>query len=139
MLEALRVKVSNSAISAHASAQRVVVEQERDETMLQEVEAWEIPTPDHADLRDFMLEQLTVSMHEKAHVLQARNTIAMSEANYVKKELEKVSLVKAEEFRAGLIESCEWDRDYHKKQIEKYSTSSLDRQAWYDELVASLK
>ena len=65
------VEAATEQEKAVASYDKYVADQERENTryraMIEKVEAWEPPTTDHTGLKDFMLQQLRVSISGYEH------------------------------------------------------------------------
>lgn len=88
----------------------------------EEVEKWEPPTPEHANLKTFALEQLSMSIDADCSVFTF-NIEKKDAQNYLKEN----------------IEACEETISYYKEKIEEEIERTNKRNQWNKELFNSLK
>lgn len=100
--------------------------QKRYFNMLEKVEAWNPPTPEHNNLKDFCIKQLNESIQFDCGSLD-------------KYESEKVKKQTPEEWINRRIESCLWDIEYHSKGWESEIKRVNERNAWIKQLKESLE
>lgn len=93
-----------------------------DEAMAKVV-AWTPPTPDHAGLKAFMVEQITIS----------RNSLS-----YPEKALREATDKPVMRFYDEAIERAEHDIEYHRKELAKEQERANGRNEWIDQLYKSL-
>jgi len=119
------VKAQCDAANAEAIADAAMyaekdrVENERLDTMAARVEAWQPPTPDHAGLKAFMLEQLRTSRHSGPSYAPA--TYPDATAWFVSQ-----------------VEDAEWSVTRCEKDVRKEIERAAERTAWIRALRASL-
>ena len=109
--------------SAAASLQRGKDENKRLDDAMAQVVAWTPPTPGHAGLKAFMVEQITIS----------RNSL-----DYREKGLREVTDKPVQRFFEEAIESAEHDIEYHRKEVAKEQDRTNGRNEWIEQLYASL-
>jgi hypothetical protein len=93
-------------------------ENERLEAMRQKVLAWTPPTPDHVNLKDFMVEQLTISKHTYRHEIPGRLT--------------------GQAWLSEQIATAERDIEYHGKSQREENERAAGRTAWIKALKSSI-
>jgi hypothetical protein len=99
---------------------RSLVIVERQKVMRERVESWEPPTPDHAELKEFMLNQLEVG----------------KECTF--EYLKKPDLPTPEEWKALQITEARRNIAYHTKVLGKCLERQNSRQGWVDALRSSV-
>lgn len=99
-------------------------ENERIQKMIAEVNAWEPPTSEHVGLKDFMLQQLTISLGSSDY---SERTLAHAK-NRTPSEYFVVALKTAED---GIV--------YHAKELEKERERATGRTQWVKQLRDSLR
>ena len=99
------------------------VENKRLEDMEAQVRLWEPPTPDHQGMKDFMLNQLSISKNKTKH----------SEASLAEAK-EKTAIA----YYDDAVSSAVHDIEYHVKQNAKEVVSADDRTKWVRQLRASI-
>ncbi len=115
-----KVEATNSAA---AYLQKRKDENKRlDDTMAQVV-AWTPPSPDHAGLKAFMIEQITIS----------RNSL-----EYSVRSLKEVTDKPTQRFFEEAVASAEHDIEYHRKELAKEQERTNGRNEWIDQLYKSL-
>lgn len=92
----------------------------RYEEMLAHVAAWDPPTPDHRELKNFMREQLETSIKHDCSM-------------YERPEREG-----GLEYRAKMIKSAEWSVKYQKEELQKEIDRCRERTEWVQALKKSL-
>lgn len=98
----------------------------RYENMLQQVKAWEPPTDDHVEYKEFMINQLEESIKFDASVERYEN------------ELANLSVETVVEAKERIIEDVEWTFDYARKQLEREEEAAAKRSEWAGALFRSL-
>lgn len=93
------------------------------EAMLAQVNDWTPPTEEHAQLRDFMRDQITESIEFDCG------------GNY---DAEPEPQLSGEEWRAKMIDKANWDISYHTKADAGERERAASRTAWVRALRASL-
>ena len=96
--------------------------------MLDKVEVWEVPTPDHVKLKEFCINQLNESM----------------EYGFTDEDLDKyypleIAKPSIEEWLEINIGKCEKEIEYHTKEWEKEVERTNERNNWINQLKDSLK
>lgn len=91
------------------------------ETMLQKVESWQPPTPDHTKLKEFMVKQLNESIEWDCNY-ERETPVPLSAEQWYFQELEKASK----------------DINYHTKEYIKEVKRVNERNAWVSALKESL-
>jgi hypothetical protein len=91
--------------------------------MQKKVAAWQPPTPDHQGLKDFMLQQIEVSMNGVA---------------YYEEHLEKAKASSALDYYLAEVAEAERGRIYNAEQNQKEIERTESRNRWVRELKASL-
>ncbi len=88
--------------------------------MLLQVESWQPPTEDHAGLKNFMREQLEVSLPSGT------------------REREHPVRQSGEQYRLDRVEAATWSLNYHKQHLEETKDRNEDRLDWVHALQDSL-
>lgn len=121
-------EVERMAAEAHREAWRTWSENEdallikrgRYLAMILKVEAWEPPTSDHFEMKEFMLSQLQESIRFDC------------------RSLDHPTKISSEEWLQGEIAQAERDVKWHKVQIEEEFKRTNERRAWIQALADSL-
>ena len=114
----------NAAVNSRAeSLQRAKDENRRLDEAMAQVVAWTPPTPDHAGLKAFMVEQITIS----------RNSLC-----YQEKDIKEITAKPVMKFYEEAVESAEHDIEYHCKELAKEQERTNGRNEWIDQLYKSL-
>lgn len=108
-----------AAEAARSIRQSYATENARLEKMLAEAKAWKPPTPDHKSMKDFMVEQLTMSMHSNDY-------------------LPDYKTLSGQEWHAAEIKRLERDIEYHTKENDAEVERARNRTEWLKKLRASL-
>ena len=103
---------------------RALKENERLEEMEQKVLGWTPPTPDHTELKKFMLEQINTS----------KNSL-----DYSQRALKSAEDQTAIEYFMAELRSAERDVKYYNEHLQKEVERSEERNQWVEDLKASLK
>lgn len=98
------------------------LKRDRYQGMLAKVRAWKPPTPDHQGMKDFMEEQLSMSIKHDCTPME----------NYPK------TYDTRQEWHAAQIESAAWSVEYHKKEQANEEKRCRERTKWIADLRASL-
>jgi hypothetical protein len=107
--------------SYEESVTRNATLRKRYEDMLKQAQAWEPPTAEHTNFKEFMVSQLKDSINFDCHVPS------------------KPSKVSTGAWFKQQIESAEWDIKYHEKQYQKEVKNVAARNAWIATLRESLQ
>lgn len=91
--------------------------------MLEEVKAYQPPTPDHAEFKSFMLQQLTISLN---HVEYSYDT------------LDALKAKPADQFYADAVASLQQSIAYKRQHREEEIARNRDRNRWLSTLRRSL-
>lgn len=95
--------------------------------MLAMAKAWEPPTPDHAGVKKFMIEQITESIKFDCGT------------EYYDEQLQRLDVVvPIAEYRAAEIADIEKDIAYHEKKWNEEVARTNERNEWKRQLIASL-
>lgn len=114
----------NAAVNSRAeSLQRAKDENKRLDDAMAQVVAWTPPTPDHAGLKAFMVEQITIS----------RNSLG-----YQENDLKEITGKPVMKFYEEAIEGAEHDIEYHRKELAKEQERTNGRNEWIEQLYKSL-
>ena len=89
----------------------------------EKVNEWVPPTPEHIGLKEFMLQQIKVSLHD---------------TSYQKKEMDDVKDKSLEELISSHIESLKWSVKYHSEGVEEQESRVTERNDWLESLYSSL-
>lgn len=96
------------------------LENSRLEKMLAEARAWEPPTPDHKGMKEFMVQQLTDSMHTF-------------------KYLDEPAKLSGQDWHKMEIDRLKRDLDYHTEENEQEIARAAERTEWLKQLRSSLR
>jgi hypothetical protein len=123
-LEKLAVEeIKRSYTTSRDSRNKTVEENKKLRKMIAQVKKWKPPTPDHARYKEFMLEQLTISLTDTKYCKVGRmNTGKKAIAEWIKRR----------------IESIEKDVDYHEKYWALDQEGNKEANAWIKAIVESL-
>lgn len=94
--------------------------------MLNQVDAWQPPSPDHVGLKDFMSKQIADSIDFDCNT------------GYHKKELKKLSLMSGSEWRQSAIDKALLDISYHSKAQQEENERAASRTKWIRQLRDSI-
>lgn len=99
------------------------IENERLIAMRDKVLAWALPSPDHEGLKKFMIEQLTMSVHD---------------TKYIQGELEKLATTTPLQLYLDAVAEAERQIEYSNEEHKKELEWTAGRNRWIKELRASL-
>lgn len=116
---AKKKKLSDS----HRYLENKKAENAKFEAMLKKVNAWTPPTKDHQGLKQFMGDQLRISM---------------STLDYWQNEIKEAESKSPLEYYAAAVESEKWNVDYHTKENQAEIERTDSRNRWVDALKKSL-
>ena len=102
------------------------VEWERYSAMTEKVKAWEPPTPDHQGIKDFMLDQLSISSR------------FLDPAENEPTQQNPITRMTAAEYRADKIQLHRRVVEYHQEKLESARRAAEERRKWVSDLLASL-
>ena len=120
----LGCKLKTEAVNNAAEyLQREKDQNARLDTMMVQVVAWQPPTSEHAGLKSFMVEQMTIS----------RNDIS-----YAEKRLMEVTGKPWKRYFEEACEHAQRDIEYHTKEAIKEQERTDGRNGWIEALYASL-
>jgi len=91
--------------------------------MEDKVIAWIPPTNDHAELKEFMLDQIKISY---------------ANVEYYEKELKTENDLPLSKIVSAIRDSLKWSVDYHGEYADKDKNLNKDRSEWLDKLYVSL-
>jgi hypothetical protein len=91
--------------------------------MHSQVLAWRIPTPDHAELKRFMLDQIDISMND---------------IGYDHKELTELEASSPMKFYVKAVSEAQWAINYHTEEMAKEIERADKRTEWVNQLRKSL-
>lgn len=100
-----------------------VEQNQRLEKMESLVKQWTPPTPDHAGLKEFMLDQLSISKHDTGYLQRS-----------ITETLEKSSM----EYYAEAVKGAQRDIEYHTNEQIEEDQRAESRTAWVQQLRASI-
>lgn len=92
-------------------------------SMRNKVVAWTPPTPNHKNLKDFMLEQIKISMHD---------------LSYYTKEIINLQTRSTKSLIANKTEDLKDGVEYHKKELEKETIRYNGNNDWLEQLYKSV-
>lgn len=98
-------------------------ENARLEAMKEQVDAWEPPSPDHTELKTFMLEQIEMSKHD---------------LGYSERELASVSEETEESFWEAAVGSAESSIPYYEERVAEEQKRCEGRNTWVEQIQKSL-
>lgn len=90
------------------------------QAMLEKVRQWNPPTSAHVDLKEFMIQQLNVSIDEMTYYIETLN-----------KELDINKLLNAH------VSNLEWSVDYHQDQLQKEKEQYQNSTKWITDILDS--
>lgn len=115
---------------AMASAQKYlndkIVLKGKYEDMIRRAQAWNPPSPDHEQLKQFMIEQINSSIDFDCNI------------SYALEELDKKTKMKPLDYYNEKVKSLEWDVNYHTEQLEKDRERQNQANDWILKLYESL-
>jgi hypothetical protein len=114
---------SQSIASATRYLEKAKLENARLEEVEKQAAAWTPPTPEHAGLKKFMLQQISIS----------KNTIRYSEESLA--EAENTAPV---DYFSAAVKSQEWSIAHHSKSMREDVDRAKGRTEWVKQLRASL-
>ncbi len=93
-------------------------------SMLEQVKAWQPPTPEHQGLKDFMIQQISTSIEHDCDIkwLKSLKPKKMTDADWISKQ----------------IESAKSYLEYHTKENKEEIERARERTAWIKALRKSL-
>lgn len=116
-------KKTEAQKEARQSLARVEGDNKKFSDMIEKVESWKPPTKDHVELKNFMIEQLEMSL---------------SDTKYHKEGIAKCESKSPMDFYTEAVSSAQWSVEYHTRDL-KESQKRLDgRNNWLLRLRASL-
>jgi len=116
------VKEYDEALASYAkSVTESIATRARYSAMIDAVEVWNPPTPDHAGLKDFMLNQLRESIE--------------FDSRYVP---EQPVLKTPTEWTADRIEGVKWSVQHHEDTLKKVEEQAKSSRKWLTDLIASV-
>lgn len=95
-------------------------------SMIVEVQAWEVPSPEHEGLKKFMLEQLETTIRHDG------------DTEYYRKCLTEEQAKTPADYFAEEVKSVEWDIEYHTKEDKKSEVRIAEQNKWISELYESI-
>ncbi|HET8688492.1 MAG TPA: hypothetical protein VFM18_17915 [Methanosarcina sp.] len=131
MSDADRIELGTTArddeiIHYQAAVEKRKVVHERLSRMIATVEGWNPPTPDHDNLKKFMLEQLATTIKHDGDV------------EYYQTQLNSAINKTPLDYYNEKVKSAQWNVDYHKKEQVKADSRVDDRNGWISALYKSL-
>jgi len=96
----------------------------RYEKVLAEVEAWELPSQDHQNLKDYAIRQLEESI--------------LFDCGHIEDYAKEVRKETPEEYIQKQIDSCLWNIEYHQKEWENEVKRTNERNLWIKQLRESI-
>lgn len=105
-------------------AQKDADENARIAAVVESVSIWQPPSPNHVELKNFMLQQLATSRHRM---------------EYHTEELHKLQVMRPVDFYNKAVEQAEWYVTYHKEQREEAIKRAEGRTDWVQQLRKSLE
>ena len=91
-------------------------------SMLIKVKAWQPPTVDHNELKEFMIKQIVDSINWDCDISHVESPVLLDGKTWL----------------AERIDSCSWDINYHAKEYQKEVEGCSGRTKWVQELKKSL-
>ena len=116
-------RIKESYIASRDSRNRTIKENKKLRKMIAQVKKWKPPTPDHSRYKEFMLEQLTISL---------------TDTKYRKVERLSTSKKAIGEWIKGRIESLEKEVEYHERYWTLDQHNNKEANAWLKAIVDSL-
>ena len=96
------------------------------DAMLDRVREWNPPTPDHANLKTFMIEQINSSIDFDCNL------------KYTLEDLEKKTKMSPIDFYDEEVKRLEWSVKYHEEEMQKETTRTTEANEWILHLYRSL-
>lgn len=115
-------KIAENVAHRERWRETTIAENARIDAMIAKVTAWQPPTEDHAGLKTFMLEQLTISRHSDPDIDSLPEPDILDPAEYVADEM------------ANLRRRIRDSRQYEAKDKQR----NAERRAWIGQLHKSL-
>jgi len=109
--------------SAYKKRERYKIQNERLSEMQSQVMAWKPPTPDHEGLKNFMREQIEISMNN---------------LGYIEKRIEASEIKSPTAFYVEAVSESYREIEYHSKENAKEIERAESRTKWVNELRKSL-
>lgn len=98
-------------------------ENERLSEMARQINAWKPPTPDHAELKNFMLNQINISMHN---------------LSYSHEHLDDAEERSPMSYYVTAVSHVAWEINYHTEENKKECERAENRTEWVKQLRMSL-
>jgi len=120
-----RDAVSSSKLAPEDSnliAQNVANIKDKYLSMLIKVKAWQPPTVDHNELKEFMIKQIVDSINWDCDISHVESPVLLDGKTWL----------------AERIDSCSWDINYHAKEYQKEVDRCAVRTLWIVDLKKSL-
>ncbi|OGT57495.1 MAG: hypothetical protein A3E01_08125 [Gammaproteobacteria bacterium RIFCSPHIGHO2_12_FULL_63_22] len=109
--------------SAAEHLQREKEQNQRIEEMMEQVVAWKPPSTDHSGLKDFMIEQLTISRHD---------------LKYANQSLTEATKKSGRDYFDEAFVQAQHGIEYHRKEVSKEHERTEGRNRWIEQLYTSL-
>jgi hypothetical protein len=100
--------------------------EKRIDSLLEKAKAWQPPTSDHENIKEFMIEQLTDTKKHDADYKYDEELIET-----LQNELDNLDPT---EVRATMLDNVDWDINYHQKALEKEQNNE-----WVEQLLNSIE
>lgn len=110
-------------VSHQKSLATATAENERLGEMARQVNAWKPPTPEHNGLKEFMLDQIKISMNDLSYSHQ-----------YLKEAEERSPM----SYYVAAVSSAAWNINYHTEKSGKERKRAEERTEWVKQLRMSL-
>lgn len=107
-------------IDYEKSKNKNIINSNRYKSMLEKVKNWKVPSPNHVELKKFMINQIEESVKFDLHEPDLPKLLTKEE--WMNKELAKI----------------EWDLNYHTKSLEEEIERVKSRNKWIKQLRESL-
>ena len=114
---------SKAVASAKQSLATTRTENARLDKMAIQVRAWHPPTDDHKGLKDFMLDQISISRHDEA---------------WGEKYVREADGKTVEAYFVEAVSKAVRDVAYYKEEVQKEQARTAQRNGWIDDLYRSL-
>lgn len=126
-----RVQYSKDRIAKELEAEqeyfnKKVLLKNKYEAMLAQVHAWNPPTPDHVELKKFMVQQITESINFDCNT------------SYALERITSLSQKNPSTYFQTALESAREDVKFYTEQYEKHMKAVLESNQWITELYKSL-
>lgn len=120
-------KAQQEEIDSHQRRfnEKIVLRSKYDE-MLAKVIAWQPPSQDHINLKQFMIDQINDSIKHDC------------DTKYDLDELHKASTAKPRDFYNRAVKAAQWEIDYHTEQNQKEKDRKNGANLWIEQLYTSL-